>query len=110
MTILSILGPVTTGNDQGATRPPDQRISNRPRKGETIIQAVLTLSQRDKFRLLGGQHWLQMMIDAALRQPKVYTSEDQIMSMLMPAVIYRRPRPNPVDDESGKKGQSAESL
>jgi len=39
--------------------------------------------QRDKFQLLGGQQWLQMMIDAAPRQPKFYTGEDRIMSVLM---------------------------
>ena len=83
-------------NDQDVTRPPPRPSSNRPAEGETIIHARLTLAQRDKFRLLGGQHWLQMMVDAAPRQPKVFTGEDRIMSMLMripdASRLHRPPR------------------
>jgi hypothetical protein len=69
-------------NQRGTLSVPSMR-SARPGAGETMIHVRVTLEQREKFALLGAGQWLRTMIDAAPRQPKVYTGEDRIMSMLM---------------------------
>jgi len=71
-------------NEREGVPPTDPgRRSSRLGPGETILQARVTLAQRQKFAQLGGTQWLCRMIDAAPHLPKVFTGEERIMAMLM---------------------------